>query len=121
MEYKQSTLEELSQGYHVHTPVTLSEVPRGVKVKRDYIEGLFIREDRRVIFYILHNNNPEILDKLIRIMAVSSERNIEIEFKGRYHSNGGEFKFRGKKETLDTFAVNELDSDNVLIKQEFHR
>jgi hypothetical protein len=48
--YNPTTLEELSEGYHIETPVSVSEVPNVVNINQDYVTGLFIRGNRKVVF-----------------------------------------------------------------------
>jgi len=111
MEYEHSTLEQLSTGNHQDKPVTLNEVPTIAYAEQNYIRGLFVRGDKKVVFH-MQDNNPRRIGELLRIMNLCSERGIELEFRGRYETGVAGISIGGKKETLDGFVVDELELAN---------
>ena len=111
--YNPATLEELSQYYHRDTPITLHEVPVNVFAGNNYITGLFIRGNRKVIFKI-QINDPTRLNEMTGIMRLCESNGTELDFLGNYSSNSVELSKRKIGETketrerLDAFAVDGL-------------
>jgi hypothetical protein len=111
--YNPTTLEELSEYYHRETHVTIREVPVNVCAGNNYITGLFIRGNRKVVFKI-EINDPTRLNEMTGIMRLCQSNGTELEFLGEYSSNSVELSRRRIGETketrerLDAFAVDGL-------------